>query len=289
MLRVALAMAVFLAAPLTLGGCNQDQNESIRLMNKGIGYYKRDRIPEAIEAFAMAGQKDPGNDRAFYYQGLLEYQVNGHLAEGQKLISRAIEINADNYEYHYHLGTALCRREEWASAIGALEKAIKLKPDHAESYLRLGIALENKGLYDRAQEAYVDAIKADPRLPEAYNALGNLYRRFDQMTHAAQVFRNGIENNPGFAANFHDLGLVYQAQKRFVDAVQQFEKAQQLDPGNAGALFNLGMTYAANDDKQKAISQLKIYLSRRTAAEDPIRIQIAQDMISRLEAAANAP
>ncbi len=289
MLRIALAFAVALGASLSLGGCNQERNESIRLMNKGIAYYKRDKIVEAIDHFAQAAQVDPSNDRAFFYQGLLQYQKRGDFDDARKSIQRAIEINGDDFEYHYHLGVVLSRAEQWKQAVDAFAQAIKLKADHAESHLRQGMALEQTGQYDRAQEAFVAAVKADPRLPETYNALGNLYRRFDQMSHAAQVFKNGIENNPQFALNYHDLGLVYQAQKRFDDAIKQFEQAQKLDPGSPSALFNLGMTYAANDDPQRAIQQLKVYLTRRTAAEDAIRVQIAQDMISRLEAAANAP
>jgi tetratricopeptide (TPR) repeat protein len=280
-----LGLALLVAA--LLGACNQERNESIRLMNKGLGLFKQNKLTEALHQLDEAGRIDPSNERAFFYKGLIAYQKLGRLDEGEQAIRRAIEINGGDAEFRYHLGTILAKKGEWRAAISELEQGIKVDPEHAESHLRLGISLERTEQYDRAQSSYVQAIKLNPRLPEAYNALGNLYRRFDQISHAAQVFRNGVENNPAFSLNYHDLGLVYQAQKRFTDAIRQFKRAQTLDPGNAGALFNLGMTYAANDDPAAAIKELKVYLSRRTAAEDGLRVQIAQDTITRLEASAN--
>lgn len=285
-----LVSLALLLAPLALStGCNQERNESIRLMNKGIEYYKRNKPTEALDQLAEAAEVDPSNDRAIFYQGLIEYQRLGRYDQGEKNIRRAIELNADDYEYHYHLGALLLRKKEYAQAVHAFEKAIELEPDHAESHLRLGQALEGLGKYDRAQEEYAAAIRANPRLAEAYHALGGLYLRFEQYAHAAQVLKNGIENNPAYAGNYRELGLVYQAQNRFDDAVAQFERARSLDPGDATLLFNLGMTHASNDNAQKALQFLENYLVNRTAAEDPVRVRMAQEKIARLEQGADAP
>ena len=47
MLRIALALAVALGASLSLGGCNQERNESVRLMNEGIKLYRKERLMQA--------------------------------------------------------------------------------------------------------------------------------------------------------------------------------------------------------------------------------------------------
>lgn len=289
MIRTVARWGVFvwLAGCLTLGtGCNQERNESIRLMNDGLQLFKRDRLSDALTKLAQAADVDPTNDRAFFYQGLLYEQKLAKYKSAEENFRRALELKPDSAEYTYHLGATLAKQRRWKDAVTALEKTIELDPAHAEAQLRLGMALEHLEQFDRAQDVYMQAVRSDPRLPEAYNALGNLYRRFEQYSHAAQVFKNAIENNPNWALNYHDLGLVYQAQSRLDDAIAQFEKARSLDGKHAGTLFNLGMAYFANGNGPAAIQHLKLYLTRRTANEDPLRIEAAQDTLARLEEAA---
>lgn len=279
-IRLAL-LAAFALLPLT--GCNVDRNESIRMMNQAIGMYRGKRTGEAMKMLQKAVTKDPNNQQAYRLLGMIQYQRVADLDNGEKNLRKAIELKPDDYEAQYHLGQILSRKTNWRAAAGAFEAAIKAKPDHAESHLRLGYAMDKLEKFDRAQEAYREAIKANPRLPEAYNALGNLYRRFEKHAHAAQVLKNAVENNPEYPANHHDLGLVYQEQKRFPDAIRMLEKARLLDPKDVTVLFNLGMTHLAAKQPAKALDNLRAYLSRRTAREDPIRVSTAQDIIARLE------
>lgn len=278
---------VWVAGCLTfVVGCNQERNESIRLMNQGLQLFKQDRLTDSLSKLGQAASVDPTNDRAFFYQGLLYEQKLDKFRSAEENYRKALELRPDSGEYQYHLGATLAKQKRWKDAVGVLEKAIELEPNRAEAHLRLGMSLENLEQFDRAQEVYNKAIRSNPRLPEAYNSLGNLYRRFEQYSHAAQVFKNAIENNPDWALNYHDLGLVYQAQSRLGDAIAQFEKARALDGKNAGTLFNLGMAYHANGDHAAALQHLKLYLTRRTANEDPLRIEAAQDTLARLEEAA---
>lgn len=278
---------VWLASSLVfVVGCNQERNESIRLMNDGLKLVKRDRLSDALSKLGQAADVDPTNDRAFFYQGLLYEQKLDKFKSAEENYRRAIELRPESGEYTYHLGATLAKQKRWKEAVSVLETAAQLEPERAEAHLRLGMSLEQIEQFDRAQEVYMTAIRANPRLPESYNALGNLYRRFEQYSHAAHVFKNAVVNNPDWAMNYHDLGLVYQAQSRLDDAIAQFEKARALDPGGAGTLFNLGMAYFANGDGAAAMQNLKLYLSRRTAGEDPLRIEVAQDTLGRLEEAA---
>lgn len=286
MTRITASILVLVATAAI--GCNQERNESIRLMNQGIKYYQMKKLSQAVDFFGQASLKDPKNHAALFYKGLIEYSKLGELAKGEQDLRKAIEIKADEAQYHYHLGLVLMGKEQWRQAVETLENAIKLREGHAESHIRLGMTFERLEKFDRAQEEYRRAVKLDPRKPEGYNALGNLYRRFDQFSHAVQVFKNGIENNPDWGRNYADLGVVYQALKRYDDAIDQFKKALTLDQGDAGIIFNLGMAYYNSDDRTAALRNLKMYLSHKGAAEDPIRIRVAENMIMRLEAGKTA-
>ena len=278
-------MAALSTVALAAAGCNQARNDSIRMMNEGLKLFRNQKIHKAVEALAQAVKTDPTNDRAHYYEGMIRYQKLGDSERGEKLLRRAVELNGDDPDYHYHLGAVLAGLSRDREAIDQFDQAVALKADHAEAHLRRGRSLERLEKYDDAQAAYREAVKSDPRLPEAYNALGMLYFRFEKYAHAAQVLRNAVENVPDFAQNYHDLGLVYQAQKRYDDAVVQFTRSMGLDPGQPAALFNLGMTYAANDNPVEALKALKQYLVQKSAAEDKVRSQTARDVVARIEAA----
>jgi tetratricopeptide (TPR) repeat protein len=280
-----LALGVGLLAFVSMTtGCHQERNESIRLMNAGLAKFKREKPFQAMDLLGRAGEVDPTNHRAFYYQGLIQSQKLGNLPKAEEFLRKAIAVTDKNYEYHYHLGSVLLDNKDPRSAIGALKSAIALRGSHAESHLRLGMALEETGEIDKAQESYRESIRQNPRFPEAYNALGNLYLQYEHPSHAAHVFKNGIENNPSWARNYHDLGLVYQGQKRLEAAISNFEKSLGLDPANVGAAFNLGMAHADRGAKRDALRYLNAYLVNRGGTEDPLRVQAAQEMIHRLEA-----
>ena len=283
--RSLLLAGVLVVSGLSTG-CNQERNESIRLMNEGLKLYRHDRLVKAVDRLAQAASVDPTNDKALFYEGMVRYQKLGELAKGEARIRKAIELNATEYQYHYHLGAILSAQKNFPGAVGAFKKALALKGDHAESHLRLGQAQEAQDKFDLAQESYREAVKANPRMPEAYNALGTLYLRFEKYAQAAQVLRNSIENAPSFSPNYRALGLVYQAQKRYDDAIREFEKSLSLSPSDASTLFNLGMTYAANDNPEMAVRHLKRYQVQKTMTEDAVRAQIARDMITRMEAGA---
>ena len=79
-----LGLSVLVVA--LLAGCNQERNESIRLMNKGLSLFKRDKLTEALRQLDEAGRVDPANARAFFYKGLIAYRRMGRLDEGEEAI-----------------------------------------------------------------------------------------------------------------------------------------------------------------------------------------------------------
>ncbi|MFN3201893.1 MAG: tetratricopeptide repeat protein [Bradymonadia bacterium] len=279
-----LPVALSFTLLVTVSGCNQARTESIRHMNKGVERFQRGDIAKAVSHLEDAVKSDPTNDKAFYYMGLIQYQRMNVPEKGADNLKKAIKINGEDHQYHYHLGNLLSRQKSWVPAINAFEKALAKKPDHAESHYRLARALEMEGKFDRAQEAYGSAIRSRPRFPEAYNALGNLYVRFEKYPQAIQVFKNAIENVPRESINHNDLGLVYARQNRNAEAIQQFKKALEIKPSYASAVFNLGVAYANNGEDEQALKFLRAYLSRRSAADDPVRVGTAQAMATRLEA-----
>jgi tetratricopeptide (TPR) repeat protein len=270
-------------------GCNLERNKSDKLVNEAVRTFKAGDTAGAIVQFNEAVTIDPSNDAAFYQRGLLRAERASQPEEAARDFEKAIELNPEVAQYHYHLGKVQGRLKRWPQAINAFSKAIEKNPAMGESHFELGVALQNQAQFDRAQEEFIQAIKLKPRFGQPYQALGNLYARFEKYPQAIQVFKNGIENNPEFPELHHDLAVIYKNQQRYDDAIAAFQAAIKLKPTFTNALFNLGIAYFENDNAEQAIHHLRLFLARRANDEEPLRVRTAEDTIAKLEYKAANP
>jgi tetratricopeptide (TPR) repeat protein len=117
-------------------------------------------------------------DRA-YYRFCTEKKLDDSLEMASKKLfdvyKHAVEINPNDAESHYYLGTAYHNRGRYQDAIAAYKKAIRIKPDYAEAHRDLGIAYGNLGHYQEAVEALKEAIRIEPDYVSAHYNLGSAY------------------------------------------------------------------------------------------------------------------
>jgi tetratricopeptide (TPR) repeat protein len=288
--RVALALK--LSAPLScslalsgaLSGCHPERAESIKLMNDGIKAFRGGNSISAIRSLELAGDVDPSNDRAFFYQGIIlndlgrDTSNNERFEAAAKALKRCTEVNAKDPEAFYQLGVAqeaLGRLEE---AVQAFDQAIALKGGHGEAALRKGLALLVRRRFNDAQDAFQLAIRVKPQLTEPYQALATLYMRFRQAGPAAQVLKNAIENHPTVYEFKRDLGQVYEGQGQVMSAIPLYEAAHALDPSESTLLFLLAKAYFKVSDMRSAEVYTRKFLQQGARA-DKLEILAAKKML----------
>lgn len=266
-------------------GCHQERTESIRLMNQGIKAYRAGQINSAVRSLEMAGEVDPSNDSAFYYQGMiLNDQASKSHNEAQfqaaiKALRGCVAANKEHTEGYYQLGLAHYELSQMDEAIKAFDQAIQLKGGHGDASLLKGKALLVKRSYNDAQRSFHQAIRIKPQLIEPYQALSMLYRRFHQAAPAAQVLKNALDNHPDVYEFYRDLGQIYAGQEQYSKAIPLYEKALKINPTASTLMFLLARAHMASKDFRRAEVLLKTFLRRGVSADNRLEHKAAKQML----------
>ncbi len=175
----------------------------------------------------------------YYKQGL----SNMDSSPQQAFVSfqKSIQLNPDNYDAHYALGSIHFQRKEFAEAEREFRRCIDLRPNDGEALNFYGRTLiEMK----RLPEA-VDVLRKTTALPlyatpdVAYTNLGSALYLLGDNAGAARAYQEALKIDPPTVprALLHlELGRLYIAQGENAKAREALAQAKALDPqGTAGA------------------------------------------------------
>lgn len=175
----------------------------------------------------------------YYKQGLSHMDSN----QQQAFVSfqKSIQLNPDNYDAHYALGSIHFQRKEFSEAEREFRRCVDLKPNDGEAlnfYGRTLIELK------RLSEA-VDVLRRTTALPMyatpdiAYSNLGHALHLLGDNAGAVRAYQEALKIDPPTVprALLHlELGRLYIAQGENASAREALAQAKALDPqGTAGA------------------------------------------------------
>lgn len=184
-------------------------------------------------------KKRERESEGYYKQGL------SHMDSSQQqafvAFQKAIQLNPDNYDAHYALGSIYFQRKEYADAEREFRRCIELMPDGGEAlnfYGRTLIELR------RLPEA-VDVLRKTTALPlyatpdNAYSNLGYALYLLGDHAGAIRAYQEALKIDPPTvprALLYLELGRLYLAQGENVKAREALAQTKSLDPqGTAGA------------------------------------------------------
>lgn len=173
-----------LATVILLAGCISGE-EIAKIERESDGYYKQGlshmdtNQQQAFVAFQKSIQLNPDNFDAHYALGSVYFQRKEY-AEAEREFRRCIELKPDSGEALNFYGRTLIELKRLPEAVGVLRKTTALPlyatPDNA--YSNLGYALFLMGDNAGAMRAYQEALKIDPpNVPRAllFLEVGRLY------------------------------------------------------------------------------------------------------------------
>lgn len=129
----------------------KDIGAAVPLLNKGIALLYLRRLSEAEEALKAASLLDATNARVWYSLGLAHFDGGGQqLALGD--FQHAVQIDSEDADSHYFLGTIYLGLKDYQHAIAELEDAVRLNPLHASAQFGLARALQRAGMADKSRE-----------------------------------------------------------------------------------------------------------------------------------------
>ena len=205
--RVSVSMTVGLAALslamfLGLGGCSSQASELRRLQaraafERGVKHVDEREVPQALgalrEAVALDGKSPLYRDTL----GLVLVQLQRpDLALEQ--FQRAVGLDPQYADAHFHRGVALAESARWAEAVEAYRKALALPaltvPDLAHQ--NLGLALYHVRQYRAAEQELRFAISLSPDMQAAYHHLGLVLAADERRDEARLAFTRARELGP---------------------------------------------------------------------------------------------
>lgn len=104
--------------------------------------------------FALSGCENPTKSRIYMDQGselMLRY---GQYQEAEKVLTKAIKYDKNNYEAYYYRGCAKVNAKKYKEALEDFQKAVDLKPDFADAYFNMGKTYYIMNDADKACEYY---------------------------------------------------------------------------------------------------------------------------------------
>jgi tetratricopeptide (TPR) repeat protein len=247
----ALVVGLFL-----LSGTARAQSaaEHIALGDSSYAHFKPD---EALPHYLAAVGSDSSNYEALWKAARTEIDLaesekdegrrNRYSRSGESLARRAIKVNAQDPEAHFHLARALGRR---ALSVGVRDR------------VKFGTEVRAEAL---------EALRLDPNHPGALHVMG---------VWNAEVMRlNGIQRF--FAKNV--LGGRVFGEASWDKAVSYMERSVAADPDRIVHHLDLGKIYADVGDKAKARAQLELAArGRRIDFNDPAYQREAQAVLEKL-------
>src|SRR5215208_7006467 len=102
-------------------------------VQEALALHRQGKHELAMQRYVAILQREPNNVDALYYVAVLALQ-EGQIAEGIKVIGRALAVGEPQARFHNLLGQAHLRQNQDAEALTAFGRAIDADPSFADAY-----------------------------------------------------------------------------------------------------------------------------------------------------------
>lgn len=290
----ALLVSVTLIAPackLT----SRNRVQSIKLMNEGIEFSKKNNVSAAEKALQDAIKTDSSHAAAHHALGVV-YRKQSKWVDAEKAFLGAIENMKDepNGKYWYDLGavqaaqgeadgvTASERESKFGAAVTSFQEALKLNPRLYKANFRMGTLFEKLDQPEKADAEFRKTIELKPTYSPAFVELGNMYIDYGFANVAMVVLKIGAQINDTDARMWNGLGRAQFELGQMNEAIDAYAKAKAIDPDGVDALYGLGMAYAELRKRKEARENLELFISKAGQDTRPDLVKAARDTVARM-------
>jgi tetratricopeptide (TPR) repeat protein len=187
-------------------------------MIEAEGYLEGDRPGRAREVIAEAVNE--GGPSARLHAVALYFEAE-RIDEGERLLREWVELEPDNADAHFQLGSFLYRIDRHEDSEGQMKEVFRVDPDHAQALNFLGYSYAERGI------------------------------RLDQ---ALEMIQRALEQDAWNGAYLDSLGWVYFQMERYDEARGPLEQAARTYPHDPTVLEHLGDVYAKVGERELALA-----------------------------------
>jgi tetratricopeptide (TPR) repeat protein len=163
----------------------------------------------------------------------------------------ALSLDPKHYGSWALLGSAYCKKGEYALGVDAYEKALAIQPGSADVLRDLGLAYIELEQPDKAEAA----LKRSYGIKDAYETafyLGKLCYNAGRFEEALGYALKSIQKNGRNAGAYNLKGVVLNELHRYAEAAGSFQAGLVLSPGDIHLQVNLGIALLNSGEAGKA-------------------------------------
>ena len=248
----------------------QNPRDPQALAELGALYYREENWEQAYKTYgslAELGRQGPNEFEAALRWGMAALKM-GLVEEAYRGLSAAKNINSNNFEVNYNLGTLEFQRKNYEKAIQLLNQARIQDPDHAPTLRALGHSFFRVKKNKEAMTFIRKAIDLAPDDKESLYTLAECYYEAKQIEQALRVF-NHLRGDPLMGASAClACGLIRVDLRQHERAIQDFELGLRHENIRADVRielrYYLAQCYLKHSEIAKALTLL-----RNIQAENP--------------------
>ncbi len=173
-----------------------------------LAYQRNEVYRSAFLVWKDTLEKSPNNPRAYTRLGVQLNQPQNAIP----LFEKAIELNPEMAEAHYHLGRAWIQAGQPQEAIDPLQEALHLREDYIEAWNNLGVALIQMGEYEESIPHLEKAILLDPEHVTAHLNVGVAHHQIGEVSSAIEHYQQALKIKPDFEAARTNLEKLRESQ-----------------------------------------------------------------------------
>ena len=231
------------------------------LNNLGGLSLKNGDLSGAVLAYQAAMMQFPDDPVAYYNMGYIFIDYLVDTTNGIPLLEKAVELDPENGDSWFYLGTAYILIGEKERAYSAFQKAIDINPLNDAAWYFLGMTAESLGNVEEALDCFEEALFINPGNPLVHQSKGVLFSVHGEDKKALESLSKADPES--LVAQFY-TGVSNLNLGNTDIALEAFEKVVTMEPQDSleegfitTSLYNIGVIQSAAGETNSAISMLQ--------------------------------
>lgn len=226
----------------------------VAALQEALALHQRGQLAEAEKLYTRVLKAQRDNFDALRLLGMLNHQ-RGKPGEAYRLINAALKVDPRSPDALSNLALVLQSLKRNDEALAALDKALALAPGHLDARNQRGTARAAMGQPEAALQDFDAALAAAPGHPLVLYNRGNALRALGRDTEAIAAYDAALTAAPNHPGALTNRGMVVAALNRHADALSSYGRALALQPDNADVHFNAALSLLTLGDYRRGFAE----------------------------------
>ncbi len=223
-----------------------------QLIGQALALHQQGRLDEAEKLYSRALKMQRDNFDALHLLGVLNQQ-RGKPGEAYRLIASALKVQPNSPDALSNLAMALSALKRPDEALKSLDKALVVAPGHGDALNNRGNVLLELKRPSEAIAAFDAVLAQAPRHLQARINRGNALTELGRAAEALADYDAALSMAPGHPLALYNRGNALRLLDRDQDAIASYDAALKAAPQHLNAWLNRGQVLAALNRHQDAI------------------------------------